>query len=80
MNKLDLQIIGSLQIKRFTFRSENPLEEVWARISQLGSQNLCFTKFIVIVKIIIGILLLNILLFVFVKPVNLESHSNKPHY
>ena len=44
MNKLDLQIIGSLQIKRFTFRSENPLEEVWARISQLGSPEFMLYK------------------------------------
>lgn len=44
MNKLNLQFVGSLQIKRFTFRSENPLEEVWARISQLGSPEFMLYK------------------------------------
>jgi len=36
MNKLNLQFLGSLQFKRLTFQSENPLEEVWTRVSQLG--------------------------------------------
>jgi hypothetical protein len=37
MNTLGLKYIGSFQSSRTRYRSENPLEEVWTRIAQLGS-------------------------------------------
>lgn len=44
MSNLILQYIGSFQDKKLFFPSENPLEEVWARVSQLGSPELMLYK------------------------------------
>ena len=46
MDNINLQLpyVGSFQNRSFTYLSENPLEEVWTRISQLGSSEFILFK------------------------------------